>query len=512
MKRFSPLRVGLPVVVLIAVAGMASAERSFDPANPPQGVFIDEWYSVMLQGAQCGFMHSVTRREGDRIVSVSDMQMTIQRDQFKVVIGMSQQYRETLDGRPLSFRQETSLAGQPMLHRGRFRDGKVRLTTEQFGAKQEHTYDIGEGVLMPWGLMLAQRRAGLKPGTKLTFKTYEPTLLAERAIESSVEVVDWEPIDLPTGKTRGLRVKTRLGLSQPMDSVGWVDAEGVPLVMEFSLGAISVRVLRSDRESAKKLERTPELFLNTFVRLDKPVRRDAKRLVLRVSVPEGELPKLPDTLLQRVQVVDARTALVTITRPEWEQVARAAEAKGLPPDVIECLSRSAYLDIDDPRVAELARKARGDSDAPVASAELADRLRRFVSDYIENKNLGVGFATASEVAQTREGDCTEHGVLLAALARANKMPARVVTGLLLVPRTRDQFGYHMWTQVWFGGRWVDLDAAMDQTECDATHLAIGTPTLNAGAALDGAFDLAGLIGRLKIEVVEMVAHDDKSTK
>ena len=41
-------------------------------------------------------------------------------------------------------------------------------------------------------------------------------------------------------------------------------------------------------------------------------------------------------------------------------------------------------------------------------------------------------ATAAEVARSREGDCTEHAVLLAALARARGIPARVAMGLVYV--------------------------------------------------------------------------------
>ena len=45
------------------------------------------------------------------------------------------------------------------------------------------------------------------------------------------------------------------------------------------------------------------------------------------------------------------------------------------------------------------------------NGEIAKKLTRFVYGYVSAKNYGVGFATASEVARNKEGDCSEHPVL-----------------------------------------------------------------------------------------------------
>ena len=65
------------------------------------------------------------------------------------------------------------------------------------------------------------------------------------------------------------------------------------------------------------------------------------------------------------------------------------------------------------------------------------------------------------MARTGSGDCTEHAVLLTALARANGIPARVVFGMLLIETDDAVHAYgHAWTEVHAEGRWQVLDATL----------------------------------------------------
>jgi len=89
------------------------------------------------------------------------------------------------------------------------------------------------------------------------------------------------------------------------------------------------------------------------------------------------------------------------------------------------------------------------------------KIEKFVCEYISDKNLSVGYASAAEVAQSREGDCTEHAVLVAALCRAVGIPARVTVGLVYVDSFGGQeniFGPHAWAEVNINSKWYGLDA------------------------------------------------------
>jgi len=103
----------------------------------------------------------------------------------------------------------------------------------------------------------------------------------------------------------------------------------------------------------------------------------------------------------------------------------------------------------------------------------------------------VGYASALEVVRGREGDCTEHAVLAAALCRAVGLPARVTTGLAYLP-ARNAFGPHAWVQVHIGGRWFSLDAAL--AGFDAGHIALG---FGDGDPLD-FFGIVNTLGNVKM--------------
>ena len=91
-----------------------------------------------------------------------------------------------------------------------------------------------------------------------------------------------------------------------------------------------------------------------------------------------------------------------------------------------------------------------------------------------------------------EGDCNEHAVLLAALARAAGIPAEVEAGLVYL---RGRFYYHAWNVLYIG-KWVTADAVLGQMPADATHIRFVRGSTERQA------DLLGLMGRLRLEILE----------
>ena len=151
---------------------------------------------------------------------------------------------------------------------------------------------------------------------------------------------------------------------------------------------------------------------------------------------------------------------------------------------------------------ELARKAVGRTKD---AAEAVSKIEAFVADYVDDKNLSVGYASAVEVAESRQGDCTEHAVLTAALCRAVGIPAQVVTGLAYVDEwqtVQNGFGGHAWTQAYVGEKWVGLDAAFKGTGrggYDAGHIALASGNGDPG----DFFSLVTSMGQFKIDRIEV---------
>ena len=91
------------------------------------------------------------------------------------------------------------------------------------------------------------------------------------------------------------------------------------------------------------------------------------------------------------------------------------------------------------------------------------------------------------------GDCNEHSVLLAALARSVGIPIAVEAGLVYL---KDRFYYHAWNMVYVG-KWISVDALFGQIPADVTHLRF------TSASTHISMDLIGLIGNVKIHILEM---------
>ncbi len=90
-----------------------------------------------------------------------------------------------------------------------------------------------------------------------------------------------------------------------------------------------------------------------------------------------------------------------------------------------------------------------------------DEIEAFVYEHIEDKTYAQAFDFASRVAATGRGDCTEHAVLLAAMARANGYAARVVLGNLIIEAGPRLYSFgHAWTEIHDGGAWQIRDATL----------------------------------------------------
>lgn len=113
------------------------------------------------------------------------------------------------------------------------------------------------------------------------------------------------------------------------------------------------------------------------------------------------------------------------------------------------------IDYDEPAVLILAEQLRSELQRAPTVAELT----QFVDSTIKDKTYARGFEIASQVAEHKSGDCTEHAVLLTALARYFQMPARVTFGLLLYEEgNKLSTAGHAWSEVFYNNKWVRADA------------------------------------------------------
>ncbi len=73
------------------------------------------------------------------------------------------------------------------------------------------------------------------------------------------------------------------------------------------------------------------------------------------------------------------------------------------------------------------------------------------------------------VLQTGQGDCNEHAVLAASLARAVGLPSQIAVGLIY---TQGLFYYHAWVTYWDGAKWFSGDPLMNRMPVPPTYVTL----------------------------------------
>ncbi|TWU18937.1 Transglutaminase-like superfamily protein [Allorhodopirellula heiligendammensis] len=117
--------------------------------------------------------------------------------------------------------------------------------------------------------------------------------------------------------------------------------------------------------------------------------------------------------------------------------------------------------------------------AGTSNEEKAVELNRTVHSLLSFVPLSTGVRSASDIAQTGLADSTEHAILLAAMLRANYIPARLAVGLRYLPEAADEsvspdslssadptptypFVYHAWVTAKVEDGWIALDPTTGQ--------------------------------------------------
>lgn len=171
----------------------------------------------------------------------------------------------------------------------------------------------------------------------------------------------------------------------------------------------------------------------------------------------------PATGEQRVVARSGR-AVVTVCADCGDETAPTPE------QLAQYRSANAWVQSDHPQLQALARSVRRGGSQRGRMLKLV----QWVQTHMNGERQTMGYASALQAADSRAGDCTEFALLLAALARANGLPARVVAGLTYSSRftgLKHVFSPHAWVQVWDGQRWVSYDAGLG--DFDSTHIVLG---------------------------------------
>ena len=493
---YRTLWVVLAAFVVLPFLGCGTTDLAAESVRPGDVVLDDQWDTLLIAGAKIGYVHTVTRRvSGDVPVIVTSIfsEMGIKRMGIDLSFRTFVEQREMLTGEVISALSETQGGAATINVSMEVRDGKALITTRLMNESRTTTVAWDPEVLGPYAQATKMRQAGFKPGEKIECKVFEPTL--QRVTTCVISVEQTEIVRIRDKEMALTRATMTQSAFPGVKTTVWLDERG-DVVRSMTDAVAQMETLRCTREEALSSVVPADVIdvMDQFViRTGHINDRDKVRNALyRLKLPADAAKLL--SLEDRRQSIEERGEGFVLLRVRATGDAPTAAARPGP----EFLTASPYIQCDDAEIIKAAREAAGDG----SPAEKARRIDRWVNKAIAKKDYRVSFASAKEVLISREGDCTEHAVLMAGLLRAVGIPSRVAVGVVY---WKDSFAYHMWTEA-FLNDWTAFDPTLREDVVDATHIKLGSTALETSAASDAFLALVQVIGKLKIDIVQTAAE------
>jgi hypothetical protein len=457
--------------------------------------------AVYFDGKRVGY-HAVTvaPEPGGKFVRVtSTLDLTLARYGSTVKLQREEGARRTSDGTTFAtFMSQSQAGGKGLSLTGTVIDGKLSVRILPLDAERWIRWD--ESALDPWRHLHQFAGRKLSPEDKVTFTRWEPTYNTLITVRVNVRGRERTSVD---GKVRELlRVelvpdalesgKTRV---VPSRQTWWLDDEGIPARRQTSLeglGTLTFVRTAKDKALAPPGPAAPDVARAAYAPLDRALTRpyETRKVTYRVSVrDEDDLSAVFPTDAHQSATVAGGKILLTVA-PGRSGVADAKPRE-------EYLASNAFIDHDDDRVRELAKRAAGTERDPWKKAL---RVERYVRNLIDNDN-SAELGPASKIARSPRGDCRHHALLTAALLRANGLPSRTAIGFLYVHRGTPLFGFHMWAEVLIDGQWRGLDSTLGRGGVSAAHVKVTDHAWYDTASLAPLLPAQKVVGKLRFEVV-----------
>jgi hypothetical protein len=489
-------------LILILLLGF-----SIDPAEIPQEEknLSEYWMGLYMEGVKVGYSHALETSfscQGESFIkSINGSWMRVSRlGGAPVEIVSSQESVYKADETPIETVVRTKMS-----------EGEIVLQAEI--QKDKILFKSGEKLIkeLPYkekfylGIPIKEIIEGgdLKPGKKFTFPILDPLSYAIK--DSTFEVVAEEDVLLLGEKKRLWHVRTEMMSIIPVVMEEWIDEKGDIWKSVSQASFMTTTSIRMPKEKALEIsEENLDIAFSTIIRSDVVFENplQVKEITFQLSGISPEIVKgFPfDDGSQTLLEVHGDFSLVRTN----SQIFREEDSAIIPINDLRLqddLKPTSFCQSDDREIVGKAKEIVGEEkNAWRAAKKIAEWVEREMS-----ANYDVGFATAAEILKNREGDCSEHTVIMVALCRAAGIPARAAVGVMYAGGI---FAYHMWPEVYVG-RWINLDAkwlAVDEETgeyyTDATHIKFGHSSLDDNIFQEMVGAVSEIIGKLKLKIID----------
>ncbi len=371
---------------------------------------------------------------------------------------------------------------------------------------------VDDGMLFSSGLGSALRFPSMEVGDEYRLDSFDPLTLSKS--EARVKCTAKETLRLGETEVVTCRLKVTTG---GLSSLAWIDDDGEVVRAETPIGLVLERLtpppvglspaqelsdgvatsllnrtaIRPTGQKPFRSARTMKVRLSGLDNLTLP--EDRAQVSLGAGIYQLTTPSEPTSKSLSVAVTPEVRGEVP---PEGDKrkVPPEGDKRKVPPEgdkreALEHLAPDAFVQSGHPKILHQATTIVDDEDDPWRRSL---KIHDWVFSRLDKEPV-ISIPSALEVLEQRRGDCNEHTVLFAALARAASVPTRIAIGIVW----SDELGgfyYHAWPEVYLDG-WYWMDPTLGQTLADATHIKL----LNGGTETWPR--LLPYLGNLEIEVL-----------
>ena len=438
----------------------------------------ETWMNIFQQGQKIGYAHRqfYKTETGYKILESVFMQVN--------TMGMVQDIRYKTEG---NFHHNLALSHfdfdlQSSLFRfkawGVVKGGSLTLITSTSGSEQKIDIPLERDIHLPIGLLETLNAENLRLGDTRTFQVFDPTTAAQRPVK--VVMLAEETIPIMGRQENAKKVSVDfMGVSQ----FAWIGKDGTVLKEEGSLGIKLEQVTKE--EALQKVALLPNMDLAEIASIPvNKVLQDVDRLI-ELKLRLDGIEKKDFFLNGGRQSLKGR--VLTIRRESIANLSPQKMGERFPEEIKPYLESSLFIQSDHPEIQAKAKEIVSPEDLAVVKAH---KLIAWVNKKIQKRPV-VSIPNALETLRNQVGDCNEHAVLYASLARAAGIPAQVEAGLVY---QNGRFYYHSWNVIYLG-TWITADSVKGQLPADVTHIRFARGT-------ERQIDLIRMIGKVQIEILE----------
>ena len=439
----------------------------------------ETWLNIFQGNRKIGFSHTRFSKEKDGYHLQESVLMRVN------TMGMVQDINLKTRGR---LNSDFSLADFDfIINSGRFSfnmsgsvSGKVlRVRTSSAGTGRTTDIPLKTTPYLLPAITAAISAIKLKIGDKFTFDIFDPATMAQTPV--IVEVVAEEHLQIMGDIQPAIKVSL---IFKGNAQYAWIGENGDVLKEEGLLGIQMVKATREEALANRSLASSEDLTKIASI---------ASNVVLdgldRISILKFEFDGIP---FENIQLNGGRQTfqsnILTIEKEDLADLSNNIRERNLAGPEKIFLKAGPFIQSDNPKIQALVQDIVGNYTEPLM------KVRKLVDWVYQNidKRPVLSLPDALSTLENRIGDCNEHAVLLAALARAAGIPCRIEAGLAYF---NGRFYYHAWNRVYLG-RWITVDSVFGQIPADVSHIRL------VSGSISHQLDLMGIIGKLKLKVLE----------